>query len=758
MKCLFRFVAVLAVTALAGCAARTGAPAFEKTPEMQDASRVRVAVFVDCGARSNGQFRWLQLTALSPELAAFPVDAEGIRQGVLKNADLLVMPGGYSVTEAKQLGADGREAVRRFVHAGGGWIGTCAGSFIACQSTADHPDMLGIVPYTTWCPDGQADLVLKFTGEAAMIGQKSNTTHRVQYSGGPVMESVKANPDQKFKTVAVYHSNIQVEDAKARDSMAGRAAMVAGTYGKGRVFVSAVHPEVDPNDHDILRGAFKYVTGREITWKLPQRQLGQLALGVVTDDSVGVASGRLIQKLIREQAFDVTFVNRGAVGEEGVLSHLDALLVPDGAEYKKRGLTANGVNTGLTKAFLARGGKIVTWGKPAAELKKLGANVIETKDGAAAIEWLRTFAASPAPAPDVVKIEKVPNPKRVAYYIDKGGAGYPVAEAFEFSPEFQLDIVSAEDIRNGALKGAALAVQPGGSCNSQYMNLKEAGQNAIRDYVRGGGSYYGICAGAFLATESVPTRGRLGLVPWRDDQEKVYRGWCKINVDFTEEGRAALGFKEKERMILYWGGPVMEPGDPLPDTDVKVFGTYAGRMINTCQPKDIKPMNGKAAFLGGRVGKGKVFVSAIHPEKHQRTFDIVNGAIGFLTGTKPTQRRRDRVRGALTVACESETDKTTAQFLLQRLMHDRRFDLMVGDVTASVREHADVVLLLRPAKGEYGKSLQQFVANGGQVIALANTPARQAVVEKFAPGVTVATSYDDVMEKLAARRASAQKR
>ena len=755
MKRLVKWAALVVFAVCAGCqmgAPKGGSPAaWEK---IAAGERVRVAVFVDRGARSNGQFRWLQTTALSDELAAFPIDAEMIRKGGLAQADLIIMPGGYSVTEAKTLGKEGREAVRKFIREGGGWIGTCAGAFIACDSTSDHPDMLGIVPYTTWCPDGQADLKIKFTEHAGLIYQKTNSTHRVQYSGGPVMVPRKPDADQKFKTVAVYNANIQVEDQVKRQSMAGGAAMVAGTYGRGRVFVSAVHPEVDPDDHDILRGAFKFVTGRDVTWKLPQRKIGQLALGIVTDDSVGVATGRFVQDLVRSQEFDLTFVNRSAIAEDGVLRHLDALLVPDAAECVKCGVVATEGNKKRLKEFLARGGKVFTWGKPwtVKKLSAYGANVVLAKDSQDALAKVRAFAASPLPKPGFVKVQKVANPTRVVGYFDKGGSCFNVAETLEFSPEFAMEIVNADDIRAGKLAGAKMLVQPGGGCNTQYLNLQKEGQDAIREYVRNGGSYYGICAGAFLATQSVPNRGRLGLVPWKDDQEPIYRGWGKMNIAFTPEGRKELGFTEKERMVLYWGGPVMVPGEPVPDTDIQVFGKYAGLEMNTCQPKPVKPMGGKAAFLGGRVGKGKIFVSAIHPEKHERTYDIVTGAIKYLTGRPAQQVRRDRVRGALAVASGPQSNKPGAEFLVKNLMHDQRFDLRVGDVTDSVLEHVDVVLLLSPEKTGYGSALQAFVKNGGHVIALANTPERKKLVAKYKPGAKIVDSYEAVVAELVALR------
>lgn len=47
------------------------------------------------------------------------------------NADVVVMPGGSSAQQAQQLGAAGRRVIREFVAGGGGYLGCCAGAFLA---------------------------------------------------------------------------------------------------------------------------------------------------------------------------------------------------------------------------------------------------------------------------------------------------------------------------------------------------------------------------------------------------------------------------------------------------------------------------------------------------------------------------------------------------------------------------------------------------------------------------------------------------
>lgn len=71
----------------------------------------------------------------------------------------------------------------------------------------------------------------------------------------------------------------------------------------------------------------------------------------------------------------------------------------------------------------------------------------------------------------------------------------------------KFDLVSASDVRAGALEGYGALVVPGGWASNKIKALGEGGAAAIVEFVRDGGNYFGICGGAGLATED-----GLGLV------------------------------------------------------------------------------------------------------------------------------------------------------------------------------------------------------------------------------------------------------
>ena len=129
---------VVALGVLVACAAF--ASAGEKPPTTAPAA-LRVAIYTDGGGGQGGtdnvgkclpagDYRWKAVTA------------EDIRAGVLKDYDVLVQPGGSGSKQAETLKDDGRENIRAFVKNGGGYVGICAGSYLA---TTDYTWSLGLL-------------------------------------------------------------------------------------------------------------------------------------------------------------------------------------------------------------------------------------------------------------------------------------------------------------------------------------------------------------------------------------------------------------------------------------------------------------------------------------------------------------------------------------------------------------------------------------------------------------------------------------
>lgn len=65
-----------------------------------------------------------------------------------------------------------------------------------------------------------------------------------------------------------------------------------------------------------------------------------------------------------------------------------------------------------------------------------------------------------------------------------------------------FELITSKDIREGKLRDRPFLFVPGGWASNKGESLGQEGRDAIRSFVKEGGSYLGICGGAGLATEA----------------------------------------------------------------------------------------------------------------------------------------------------------------------------------------------------------------------------------------------------------------
>lgn len=168
-------------------------------------------------------------------------------------------------------------------------------------------------------------------------------------------------------------------------------------------------------------------------------------------------------------------------------------------------------------------------------------------------------------------------------------------------------------------KDDVLALFLPGARSSQiyYDDLGGKGFAAIKDYVADGGSYIGICAGAYLACQEIAYEGpeirkhgkhydldlfdgtAIGELPvLYSSPDHTVNSWNSVvptNVDVTGH--------EDPVTLAYWRGPYYQPH---PDEQIHVLAHYHDITL----PNGNKPV----AIAVKDHGKGKAVFCGVHPE------------------------------------------------------------------------------------------------------------------------------------------------
>ncbi len=361
MKFIIKTSIVLVVftTILSGCATASNNKANKIDPPL------KVSVYVGNGAKGIGCVEWCRLVNECPQMRLKLVDGDAVATGALEGEDVVVMPGGDSKAEFTSLTEKGVEKFKEFILNGGGYVGTCAG----CSILLNEEDRrLKIVPYkrlgSTKLLNGDFNIT-KAGAEALGIAEGPR---RIRYSGGPIIKKTDTEiANAKFEVFGTYAFEAST-NGRANPEMFGAPAILGGTYGKGKVFTIVSHPEYFEETLDIVEGAFKFVSGREIKFPPRMKKKNAITVGFLTSYISGTEVAETA--LAIDNTEDMYLVPVDVMADwRRHLDHINVLILPnDIIADPKRGKNVKKV----VEKFINRGGTVIGFGSAVNALPKGG--------------------------------------------------------------------------------------------------------------------------------------------------------------------------------------------------------------------------------------------------------------------------------------------------------------------------------------------------------------------------------------------------
>lgn len=222
-----------------------------------------------------------------------------------------------------------------------------------------------------------------------------------------------------------------------------------------------------------------------------------------------------------------------------------------------------------------------------------------------------------APKDKKISENTVAPPITVGVFDGHGGAQTCIWEtvaAVGLDPEMSARTITSADIANNVLDSIDAIIIPGGSGKNQYLNLGALNQQRIKDFIAKGKGAVGICAGAYLFSNTpgytcMRLNGQQAI-----DIEHDNRGHGLAKFTLSEEGKKIFPeLADRDTCyVIYYEGPVFikNPTDTIQgqtlatmESDVHEEGNAPAQMTN-----------GKPFFVANNYGKGRVFSSIAHPE------------------------------------------------------------------------------------------------------------------------------------------------
>lgn len=228
----------------------------------------------------------LTLLRRSSRVQASTVDAGALTEQALARFDVLLVTGGEPRRLRDRIAGRGANAIRAFVAGGGGYVGVCAGAVLATRKapTLDLLPAVRCINDNVWWASGiTGSAVLKRPLHAppdpadallstAFVADADGAEHA--YHNGPLLGIAKGKTGKKGKKgkrggeedaraaavpLALFSGDIEpwAPDCDAtmpppRDQMDGAVAAVSGSYRRGRIVITSIHPEFLSDDGALL--------------------------------------------------------------------------------------------------------------------------------------------------------------------------------------------------------------------------------------------------------------------------------------------------------------------------------------------------------------------------------------------------------------------------------------------------------------------------------------------------------------------------
>jgi putative intracellular protease/amidase len=225
---------------------------------------IRVALYKGPGTGGKGPPALMQRLESAPTSTIAEISPEQIRTGTLTNYDVVIFAGGSGSGQANAIGAEGREAVRQFVGNGGGYIGICAGAYLATSGFSWGLNLINAKTISPKWRRGVGSVKLELTDPGrAILGERTGEFD-VRYVNGPIIEPANKTDLPPFATLAFFRTELAMNDTPA-GIMVNSPAIFAGQYLQGRVVCISPHPEQTSSLEDFVPRAVSWAAQRDPT-------------------------------------------------------------------------------------------------------------------------------------------------------------------------------------------------------------------------------------------------------------------------------------------------------------------------------------------------------------------------------------------------------------------------------------------------------------------------------------------------------------
>lgn len=171
-----------------------------------------------------------------------------------------MITGGSGSKIAGALAENGRKQIKHFVETGGGYIGICAGAYLACSGFSWGTAVLNSKTVSPLWQRGEGTVQLELTERGRAILGDFKGLFPCRYANGPIVMPDNAAGLPPYEILGFFRTEL-AKNKTPVGVMINSPAIFAGTCGKGRALCFSSHPEQSNGLDSLVTRAVSWVCG-----------------------------------------------------------------------------------------------------------------------------------------------------------------------------------------------------------------------------------------------------------------------------------------------------------------------------------------------------------------------------------------------------------------------------------------------------------------------------------------------------------------